>query len=148
MTLPKKKKFLYRDPKYGFLMRLPCRWRNYIVVKRTKRISEAKYAVFFLFKYKGKVYEEALTILVYRMPLKRWREYYEGSPIQFLAQRSGLVFAYSTPSELPDDFLNESKEDYDYKKYGRPIRLLKRMVNADVPNIVNTFRLAIISGKR
>ena len=132
---------MYRDPKYGFSIQLPCWWKKYIVVRRINRLTDAEYGVYFLFKYKGKVYEEVLTLLVYRMTLKQWREQgYDESPIIMLAERNGRIYAYMTPGELPSDFLDKTKNDYDYKKYGRQIRLLKRMVNDDVPNIVKTFR--------
>ncbi|MNN88735.1 hypothetical protein D3C81_2064600 [compost metagenome] len=76
------------------------------------------------------------------MTLKQWHdEGYDESPILLLAQQRGRIFAYTVPGELPDEFLNKSKDDYDYRKYGRPIRLLKRMVNDDVPKIVKSFRL-------
>jgi hypothetical protein len=98
--------------------------------------------VFFLFKYKGKTYGDALSVLVYKMTLKQWRDQgYDESPFIFLARQRGRIFAYNVPEELPGDFLNQDQSDYDYKKYGRPIRLLTRMVNDDVPKIVKTFRL-------
>jgi len=79
---------------------------------------------------------------VFRMTRKQWRNNgYEDSPFILLAERNGLIYAYTVPEELPDDFLDTSKQDYDYRKYGRPIRLLKRMVNKNVPRIVRTLRL-------
>lgn len=137
---------LYRDPAYGFTVQLPRWWKSYIVVKRMQRPIDAEYGVSFVFRYKGKVYDEVLTLLVYRMTRKQWRDKgYENSPIVFLAERSGLIYAYTLPEELPDAFLDPSKQNYDYKKYGRPIRLLKRMVNKDAPVIVKTFRFAGVS---
>ncbi|MFC5471132.1 hypothetical protein ACFPPD_20800 [Cohnella suwonensis] len=133
---------VYQDPKYGFSVKLPLWWKNYIVFERTTRVIDAKYGVFFLFKYKGKVYEEALSILVFRKTLKQWiKEGYDESPFVRLAARDGFIYAYALPGELPDEFLKKDKSDYDYKKYGIPIRLLKRMVNVDAPRIVKTFRL-------
>ncbi|MHA6532192.1 hypothetical protein [Paenibacillus sp. BAC0078] len=136
------KSFLYSDPKYGFSIRLPRRWKCYTVIKKRTRLSDAEYGVFFLFKYKGKVYESALTFLVYHMTLKQWRDQgYDESPIIRLAARNGRIFAYTVPEELPEEFLDKTGYDYDYKKYGRPIRILSSMVNDDVPKIVKTFKL-------
>lgn len=133
---------LYRDPRYGFTVKLPRWWKCYTSVKRSSRLQDAEYGVFFRFKYKGKIYDDALSLLVYKMTLKQWHdEGYDESPILLLAQQRGRIFAYTVPGELPDEFLNKSKDDYDYRKYGRPIRLLKRMVNDDVPKIVKSFRL-------
>ncbi|WP_379131121.1 hypothetical protein [Paenibacillus sp. sgz500958] len=133
---------LYSDPKYGFHLKLPRSWKCYTVVKRTGRTGDEEYGVHFYFKYKGKVYEPALSMLVFRMTLKKWRDDgYDESPFIRLAVRDGLIFAYIVPEELPSEFLNKSGDDYDYKKYGRPIRLLKHMVNDDVPRIVKTFKL-------
>jgi hypothetical protein len=135
--------FQYRDPKYGFSLRLPCWWRNYIVIRRRTRLTDEEYGVFFLFKYKGKVYEDVLSILVFRMTRKQWRKQgYEDSPFVLLAERNGRIIAYLTPEELPEEFLDKTKMDYDYKKYGRQIRLLKRMVNEDVPIIVKTLKFS------
>ncbi len=135
-----KSKLFYKDLKYGFSLRFPRWWKKFIIVKRQKRLIGAEYGVSFLFKYKGKVYEEVLSLLVFRMTRKKWRDKgYEDSPINFLAERNGLIYAYTVPEELPDDFLKKSKQDYDYRKYGRPICLLKRMVNKDVPRIVRTL---------
>ncbi|WP_256757808.1 hypothetical protein [Cohnella sp. WQ 127256] len=78
-------------------------------------------------------------MLVFRMTRKQWLKQYEDSPIIFIAERKGRIFAYVTPEELPSEFLNKSKQDYDYKKYGKPIRLLKRMVNINIPAIVKKF---------
>ena len=136
------KSSMYRDPKYGFSVRLPRWWKCYNIIRRSNRLDDAEYGVFFLFKYKGKVYESALTLLVFRMTLKQWRARgYDESPIVRLAVRNGRIFAYAVPEELPEQFLDKTGYDYDYKKYGRPIRLLSRMVNDDVPKIIKTFRL-------
>ncbi len=100
------------------------------------------YALDFIFKYKGKVYESALTLLVFRMTLKQWRaKGYDESPLVRLAVHKGLIYAYVVPEELPDAFLNPKGDDYDYVRFGRPIRILSRMVNDDVPRIVLTFKL-------
>ncbi|TCZ73242.1 hypothetical protein E0485_21340 [Paenibacillus albiflavus] len=137
-----KSKLSYKDSKYGFSLQLPRWWKRFIIVKRKKQLIDAEYGVFFIFKYKGKVYEEVLSLLVFRMTRKQWRNKgYDDSPIIFLAERNGLIYAYTVPEELPEDFLNKSKQDYDYRRYGRPIRLLKRMVNEDVPRIVRTLGL-------
>ncbi|CQR51695.1 hypothetical protein [Paenibacillus riograndensis] len=134
---------LYRNSKYGFSIRLPRRWKCYTVIRRSsRRLDDAEYAVYFLFKYKGKIYESALTLLVYRMTLKKWiEEGYDESPIIRMAVRNGRIYAYALPSELPEEFLNARGDDYDYKRYGRPIRILSSMVNDDVPKIVKTFKL-------
>ncbi|MBW4085399.1 hypothetical protein [Paenibacillus sp. S150] len=133
---------LYRNSKYGFSIRLPRRWRCYTAVRRSTRWNAAEYSVCFLFKYKGKIYEPVLTLLVYRMTLKQWiAAGYDDSPITRLAVRNGRIYGYAVPGELPEEFLNARGNDYDYKRYGRPIRLLKRMVNCDVPRIIKTFRL-------
>lgn len=133
----------YTDPKYGFALRIPNWWRPYLVVQRIGRSGEMAYGVQFLFKYKGKIYTDIITFSVYRMTPKQWRDKgYDESPLVLVAARNGRIFAYSTPGELPPEFLDSSGNDYDYQKYGRPIRLLKRMVNKDAPELVKTFRFA------
>jgi hypothetical protein len=142
----KKPSFIvYRDSKYGFTLQIPRWWKSYIVVGKKVRPDDAEYAVYFMFKYKGKVYGEVLTLLVYRLTLKQWRERgFDDSPVNFITEHNGRIFAYTLPEELPDAFLDKTKQDYDYKKFGRPIRLMKRMVNEDAPAIVKTLRFSTL----
>lgn len=138
--------YIYRDPLYGFALKLPVSWRRYTTVERSRRLEDAEYGVFFRFKYKGKVYDDVLSVLVYKMTLQQWHdEGYDESPIQLLAARGGRIFAYTVPGELPEEFLSKAGDDYDYKKFGREIALLKRMVNDEVPQIVKTFKLKSVS---
>jgi hypothetical protein len=131
----------YRNDRYGFTLRLPGWWRSYCVVGKTRTDRDTEYELHFTFKYKGKVYGDIFTILVYRMSRKEWVDHgYEESPLVFLAEYAGCIFAYITPGELPYEFINKKTGDYDYKRFGTPIRLLKRMVNQDVPRIVPTLR--------
>lgn len=134
--------YIYRDPLYSFTLKLPRSWKSFTAVARSNKLDDAEYGVFFRFKYKGKVYDDVLSLLVYKMTLKQWHDDgYDDSPIQFLGTRNGRIYAYTVPGELPEEFLNESGDDYDYKKYGRQISLMKRMVNDEVPQIVKTFML-------
>ncbi|MDF9845059.1 hypothetical protein M2105_006129 [Paenibacillus sp. PastF-1] len=142
------KSYIYRDPRYGFTLKLPRSWKIYTAVERSNRLEDAEYGVFFRFKYKGKLYDDVLSLFVFKMTLKQWHdEGYDDSPYGFLAARGGRIYAYTVPEELPGEFLNKSGDDYDYKKYGREIRLLKRMVNDEVPQIVKTFTLKRQSGR-
>lgn len=131
---------LYADLRYGFSLRIPGWWERYLVIRRNAKFEDAAYAVSFRFKYRGKVYIDVMNVLVYRLDPKRWHEAYDDSPIVYMGHRDGLVFAYSVPSEPPEEFLNESKDDYDEVKYGTPLRLLRRMVNEDVPRIAKTLK--------
>jgi hypothetical protein len=141
IALMRKISYVYRDARFGFRLKLPSRWRTHTVVHRSARLIDAEYGVFFLFKYKGKLFEDLFGLYVFRMTLKQWREQgYDESPFVFLTRRNGRIFAYLTLEELPHDFLNKSKDDYDYKKYGKEINLIRGMVNVDVPKIVKTFR--------
>jgi hypothetical protein len=77
------------------------------------------------------------------MTREKWlSEGYEDSPLHFIAEQKGRVFAYDTLGELPYAFVNPKTGDYNYKKYGKAIQLLTTMVNRDVPLIVNTIRFA------
>ncbi|WP_249898178.1 hypothetical protein [Paenibacillus sp. PK3_47] len=141
--------YLYRDPVYGFSITLPDSWKTYTVIKTSKKLADAEYGVFFLFKYKGKVYEDVLNLLVFKMTLEQWRnEGYDESPYIFLAERGGRIYAYTVPSELPGAFLDETGFDYDYEKYKKEIDLLQRMVNDEVPEIVKTFKLKKMPARR
>lgn len=145
-AVKKPEDYLYRDPVYGFSVKLPGSWKNYTVVRTSKKLDDADYGVLFLFKYKGKVYEDVLSLLVFKMTLKQWRdEGYDESPYIFLAERGGRIYAYSVPGELPGEFLDETGFDYDYQKYEKEIALLRRMVNDDVPEIAKTFKLKRLS---
>jgi len=134
---------LYRDDNYGFTLTFPRWWKPYTVIKKTKTDTDTEYELHFRFKYKGKVYDDIFTLLVYPITKKEWiAQGYEDSPLTFLAESDGRVIAYITPEELPYAFVNPKTGDYNYKKYGNPIRLLKRMVNQDVPRIVNTLHFS------
>ena len=134
--------FIYKDPRYGFTVRVPDWWRPYTVIDRSRSGGETEYDVRFLFKYRGKTYGDVLTISVFKMTRQEWiRQGYDSSPFILIGERNGRLFAYSTPGELPDEFLNKEKNDYDYVRFGRPIRFMRRMVNDDVPKLIETFRL-------
>ncbi|MZQ80915.1 hypothetical protein GQF01_02015 [Paenibacillus sp. 5J-6] len=136
--------FTYRDPKYNFSIDIPTWWKKYIVI-RTHTPPGNSYNVIYDvtidFKYKGKVYISPYSLLVFKMSLKKWREGgYDNSYYKFITSQRGLIFAGNVPSEPPSEFLKQDGSDYDYKKYGTPLRLLSRMVNEDVPKINKSFR--------
>ncbi|MCR8636705.1 hypothetical protein [Paenibacillus radicis (ex Xue et al. 2023)] len=134
---------LYRDEKYGFTLTFPRWWKPYTVIKKQKYDKDTEYELHFRFKYKGKTYDDIFALLVYKMTRKEWiKQGYEDSPLSFLAESDGHVFAYITPEELPEAFVDPKTGDYNYKKYGNAIRLLKRMVNQDVPRIVKTLHFS------
>jgi hypothetical protein len=137
--LAKTPTLIYRNDKYGFTLRFPSWWRRYVVIGKQKRDPDSEYEVQFRFKYKGKVYDDIFAMLVYRMSKAEWKRRYDNSPLTFLGYRDGRVFAAITPEELPEAFIDPKTGDYDYKKYGTPIGLLKRMVNKDVPNVFQSF---------
>ncbi|MDF2960540.1 MAG: hypothetical protein K0S39_2275 [Paenibacillus sp.] len=134
---------LYRDEKYGFTLTFPRWWKPYTIIKKYQTDPSTDYELHFRFKYKGKTYDDIFAVLVYPMTRKEWIEQgYEDSPLSFLAESDGNVFAYVTPGELPHAFIDPKTGDYNYKKYGNAIRLLKRMVNQEVPRIANTLRFS------
>lgn len=131
----------YANERYGFTLRIPRWWRPYYTIRKTRQDPSSEYELHFTFRYGGKRYDDIFTLLVYRMTRAQWlREGYGDSPLVFLAEADGRVFAYLTPEELPYAFVNPVSGDYDYAKYGKPIRLLKKMVNRDVPRLVRTLR--------
>ncbi|WP_150268747.1 hypothetical protein [Paenibacillus tepidiphilus] len=143
------KPYVYRDPNYGFRLTIPGWWRKYTVIERSTSAGDADYGVFFIFKYKGKTYGDVFSLLVFRMSLKRWiDDGYDESPFIRLAARNGLIYAYTTPEELPEEFLDKTGNDYDYVKYAVPIRLMSRMVNDDAPKIAKSFKLGPATARR
>jgi hypothetical protein len=132
---------LYRDEKYGFTLTFPRWWKNYAVIKKGKTDQDTEYEVHFRFKYKGKVYGDIFTLLLFRMTRKEWVDQgYEDSPLGYLGEFGGRVLAYVAPEELPHVFIDPKTGDYNYKKYGNAIRLLKKMINQDLPRVVSTLR--------
>lgn len=131
----------YRNTRYGFTLRLPKWWRCYLAVSSGKGDRPVEYETHFTFKYKGKQYEDIFTVAVFDLTHKEWiKEGYGDSPYVYLGEHRNKVFAYITPSELPYQFIDPKTGEYNEAKYGRAIRLLKRMVNHDVPRIVKSFR--------
>ena len=133
---------LYRDKTYGFMLQFPEWWTPYCVVDRTVYDRSSLYELHFLFRYKGRIYGDVFNLVVMKMTLREWkRKGYTESPLSLLTYRNGLIFAYVTPGELPEAFIDPKTGEYDEKKYKRQIRMMKRMVNRDVPRIAESFRL-------
>ncbi|MCI3921069.1 hypothetical protein MO973_12565 [Paenibacillus sp. TRM 82003] len=121
-------------------MLMPGWWKPYAVADRDAVQGNAREAYFsFRFRYRGKTYEPIVTIIISTLTGKARKQYYEDSPVVFLCEGNGLSYGYILPGELPDAFLRPDHMDYDYVKYGRPIRLLKKMVK-DAPRVMRTFR--------
>ncbi|MBO9596739.1 MAG: hypothetical protein J7559_02785 [Cohnella sp.] len=131
----------YIDRKYGFILCIPDWWRPYVVVRRLNKSGDMAYGVQFLFKYKGTVYTDIFTVGVYRMTPKRWRSKgYDESPLILVASRNGRLFAYSTPEEPPAVFFDEHSKDGFNRKYRKPLNLLRRMINDEVPEIAKAIK--------
>lgn len=130
----------YKDKKYGFTLRIPGWWKPYVSIKGTVGEEEEEYALHFIFRYKGRSYGDICTLLVYRMTLKEWQREFEDSPLSAITEHRGRVFAYVPPGELPHEFLDLETGDYDYEKYGTPIRLMKRIVNQELPLVLGSLR--------
>ncbi len=131
----------YIDRKYGFILRIPDWWRPYVIVRKWRKSGDMAYGVQFLFKYKGIIYTDIFTISVYRMTPKQWRRQgYDDSPLVLVASRNGRLFAYSTPEEPPALFFDENSKDGFNPKYRRPLNLLRRMINDEVPEIAKGIK--------
>lgn len=128
------------DRKFGFSLCLPGWWKPYVVLRSSTGDDDAEYALHFLFRYRGSLYGDVLTVLVYRMSLKRWKRYYDDSPLILMGHRDGRVFAAILPEELPHEFVDPDTGEYDEKRFGVPIRLMRRMVNEDAPGVIRSFR--------
>ncbi|WP_027087471.1 hypothetical protein [Cohnella panacarvi] len=131
----------YIDQKYGFILRIPDWWKPYVIVRKWGESGDPAYNVQFLFTYKGAVYTDIFTVSVYRMTLRQWRRQgYDESPLVLVASRNGRLFAYSTPSEPPALFFDEHAEDGFNPKYRRPLNLLRRMINDEVPEMAKAIQ--------
>jgi hypothetical protein len=132
--------WIYKNQLYRFTLRLPAWFKTYTVIRTRRQSTDSVYQVHFKFKYRRKIYDNTFVILVYNKSRLAWQKEYADSPLTYIGERSGLSFAYLTPGELPHAFVDPATGEYDTRKYGRPIRLLKRMVNEEVPRIISTFR--------
>lgn len=131
----------YIDRKYGFILRIPDWWRPYAIVRTLNKSGDTAYGVQFLFKYKGTIYTDIFTVSVYRMTPGQWRRKgYDESPFSLVASRKGRLFAYSTPEEPPALFFDENSKDGFSSKYRRPLNLLRRMINDEVPEIAKAIK--------
>ncbi|TBL78677.1 hypothetical protein [Paenibacillus thalictri] len=136
-----KSTILYKDARFGFTLKIPKYWGRYCVLSKKNRFNDAEYTVRFIFRYGGKLYGPIFSIIVFRMTKAEWiAQGYGDSPLVFIAERDGYVFAYDTPEELPYEFVDPKTGDYDYKKYRKPIQILKTMVNKDVQRIIGSIR--------
>ncbi|MCZ8515691.1 hypothetical protein O9H85_25425 [Paenibacillus filicis] len=131
---------VYRSTRYGFTLQIPGWWRPYICTSGIGRSRETEAEYHFRFKYKGRAYDDVFALLVFRLSRREWLESYGDSPYVYISEQDGRVFAYVTPEELPEAFIDKKTGEYDFKRFGTAIALLKRMVNRDVPLIAKTLR--------
>jgi hypothetical protein len=134
----------YFNVSYGFEIAFPRWWDRYIAIGKTS-FNGPETTISFRFRFRGHLYDPVVTILIVPMNEKTWREQYGDSPFVFLGEREGKSYAYVLPEELPEEFLRPDKLDYDYKRYRRPIKLLKTMV-AQVPSVMKSFAFVPSSG--
>lgn len=129
----------YRNAPYAFEITFPRWWEPYTVVDRVKCQDETETTVSFRFRYRGRVFDPIVTIFIEPLSEKEWRDNYEASPFVWLGEHDGRSYAYVLPQELPEAFLKPDKLDYDYRRYGRPIRLLKAII-AQAPLVMKSFK--------
>jgi hypothetical protein len=128
----------YVNRRFRFSILFPRRWRNHIVVS-CPVMSKGEVYIRFIFRYGGILYEPIFTIIISPFGRKEWRRRYTDSPLEWLGTFRGKSYSYLLPEELPDAFLKPDHSDYDYKKHGKPIRLLIRMVGL-VPAVLKTIK--------
>jgi hypothetical protein len=132
------KQIRYSNLKNHFTVLFPCWLRKYTVVSRTVTKKGEKY-IPFVFRYGGVEYEPIFSIIISPFGEKVWRKRYKDSPLVFMGEFKKHTYSYILPGELPEEFLKADKLDYDYKRFGKQIRLLVKMVNL-VPIILKSFR--------
>jgi hypothetical protein len=132
------KQIRYSNLKNHFTILFPCWWRKYTVVSRTVTTKGEKY-ISFVFRYCRTKYGPIFTIIISPFGEKVWRKRYKNSPLIFLGEFKKHTYSYILPGELPEEFLKPDKSDYDYKRFGKQIRLLVKMVNF-VPILLKSFR--------
>lgn len=128
----------YRNVPYEFSITFPRWWDHFCVADRTRCVDEQETTVSFRFRYRGRVYDPIFTITIEPITRKEWEKQYEDSPYVWLGEHDGHSYSYVLASELPEEFLLPDKMDYDYARYGRPIRLMKTMV-AQAPLVLRSF---------
>ncbi|WP_052487081.1 hypothetical protein [Gordoniibacillus kamchatkensis] len=129
----------YRNVPYAFEITFPRWWEPYTVVDRLRSRHEAETTVSFRFRYRGRIYDPIMTVVIEPISEKEWRAAHKESPLVWLGERDGRSYAYVLAEELPEAFLRPDKLDYDYRRFGRQIRLLKAMV-AQAPLVMQSFR--------
>jgi hypothetical protein len=128
----------YSNLKYHFTILFPWWWSKNTVVSHSVTTKGEKY-ISFVFRNGRTTYEPIFTIIISPFGEKVWRKLYTDSPLVFLGEFKKLTYGYILPGELPEIFLKPDKSDYDYKRFGKQIRLLVKMVNL-VPIILKSFR--------
>jgi hypothetical protein len=128
----------YRNTSYDFSITFPRWWDKYCVADCTRCDDERETTVSFRFRYRGRVYDPIITISIEPISRKEWEQQYEDSPYVWLGEHNGHSYSYMLAEELPEEFLRPDKMDYDYARYGRPIRLMKAMVT-QAPFVLKSF---------
>ncbi|WP_202081158.1 hypothetical protein [Caldalkalibacillus salinus] len=137
----KKGPITYRNKKYGYTLMFPRWWKNHVFLNVSAG-EEAETVYEFNLKYRrcyrGHSWTNIFKLCVFNMNRQQWEHLYGDSPYTYLDERDGNVFAYLTPQEPPEEFLKKDKKEYN--RQIPELRWLIKMVNDDVPRIVETFR--------
>lgn len=123
--------FEYYNRLYGFTLRLPTSWKGKYIVEKANWDRQAEAIFDFIYQpEKTKIF----SVIVLNMTKEEWNRHYAGGLWGYLGERNGKVFAYSVPSELPQEFTQNKQEKV------QSLVELTNMLNVDVPRIVKTFQ--------
>lgn len=134
----RKRPIVYRNRNYGFAIVFPRWWKPYTVVNRKAYSGPNETVLSFLYRYRGKVYEPIFSVHISELKGSAWKKVFGDSPVTFLGQHGEFTYGYSLPGELPSAFLTSDQQEYDYVSYGRPIRILKKLV-AGAPKVLHSI---------
>lgn len=128
----KEKTVEYRNEEYGFTLQIPASWEGKYEVEKSNADPNAEATFFFTYKA-----EEAdlFSIVILNITKEEWNRDYVGGLLEYVGEKDGKIYAYSVPSELPNELAQDKKEKI------HSLIDVTQMINVDVPRIVKTFKL-------
>lgn len=129
---------IYRNDTYGFTLAFSRWWKPYLSVDDKIYGSPQEASLTFRFRYGRNLYGPVFTLIISNLTGQAWKRYFADSPVVYLCRHNGLTFGYLLPGELPSGFLRPDRLSYDYARYRRPIRILRKLV-AQVPKVLKSL---------
>ncbi|MCJ8009098.1 PdaC/SigV domain-containing protein [Lederbergia wuyishanensis] len=122
--------FTYQNDDYNFVLTLPSSWEGKYVVSKGDWNMDAEVSYDFNFVHNGEVICNLFSINILNEDVVG--EDPELGMMTYIDRKNSNIYTYSTIPEMPEEFMEGGKLE-------NLQDMLVKMVNDDVPNIIETF---------